>query len=57
MRDEIGLSCNGTASALPLQLAGEGWGGGAQRKFGMRGESPHPPRSIVRVDLPRKRER
>jgi hypothetical protein len=50
------MSCNGTGSALPLPPAGEGWGG-AQREFSVRGESPHPPRSIERVDLPRKRER
>jgi hypothetical protein len=44
------------APPLPL-FAGEGWGGGAQRECGVRGESPHPPRSYERVGLPRKRER
>jgi hypothetical protein len=47
----------GARSSPSPALAGEGWGGGARRECGVRGESPHPPRSIERVGLPRKRER
>src|SRR6267378_3643609 len=34
---------------LPLPLAGEGWGGGAQREYSASGESPHPPRSASAI--------
>ncbi|PDT65933.1 hypothetical protein CO683_29625 [Bradyrhizobium ottawaense] len=41
--------------ALPLPLAGEGWGGGVSATgHSLGGESPHP---ALRADLPRKRER
>ena len=48
--------------ALPLPLAGEGRGGSSLND-GIRGESPHPPRSArhpqseLRSSRPRKRER
>ena len=46
-------------SALPLPLAGEGWGGGTASEVDVVWQAvfPHPPRSIERVDLPRRRER
>ena len=65
-------TCTG-GGALPLPLAGEGWGGGASAKRDLRVDSPfpHPPRSGAQLRcrarrpsgqargqaLPRKRER
>jgi hypothetical protein len=52
--------CSRNGSALPLPLAGEGWGGGANYATDLaRIEFPHPTHSAAaeRVDLPRKRER
>ncbi|RXT51581.1 hypothetical protein B5V03_05120 [Bradyrhizobium betae] len=44
-----------SGGALPLPLAGEGWGGGLSAgRESPRGENPHPP---LRGDLSRKRER
>src|ERR1700738_3660563 len=39
----------GGGGALPLPLAGEGWGGGAQREYSASGESPPPPRSASAI--------
>ncbi|QAU40209.1 hypothetical protein XH86_22965 [Bradyrhizobium guangdongense] len=43
-----------TDGALPLPLAGEGWGGGLSTARTPKRKSPHP---ALRADLPRKRER
>jgi hypothetical protein len=45
--------------ALPLPLAGEGWGGGVSASHTDRVEGASPTRieSSMRSDLPRKRER
>nr|AWM10480.1 hypothetical protein CIT39_31250 [Bradyrhizobium symbiodeficiens]QDF41099.1 hypothetical protein FJN17_27925 [Bradyrhizobium symbiodeficiens] len=50
-----GPSRSPSGGALPLPLAGEGWGEGAST-LGQppRGESPHP---ALRADLSRERER
>ncbi|RZM91318.1 hypothetical protein CWO91_41425, partial [Bradyrhizobium genosp. SA-3] len=51
-RDEIRLVCC-TEGALPLPLAGEGWGEGVSAMGqSPRGESPHP---ALRADLSRER--
>ncbi|RXG94697.1 hypothetical protein EAS61_19565 [Bradyrhizobium zhanjiangense] len=51
-RDEIRLVCC-TEGALPLPLAGEGWGEGVSTMGqSLRGESPHP---ALRRPLPRAR--
>ncbi|MGY4499727.1 putative oxygen-independent coproporphyrinogen III oxidase [Bradyrhizobium sp. GM24.11] len=50
-----GVSLRQIDGALPLPLAGEGWGEGVSAKGqSPRGESPHP---ALRADLSRKRER
>jgi hypothetical protein len=48
----LGLASLRAIGALPLPLAGEGWGGGTTCT-----NFPHPLRPYVRGDLPRKRER
>ncbi|RTE94585.1 hypothetical protein D6B98_01915 [Bradyrhizobium sp. LVM 105] len=48
-------SAAANAGALPLPLAGEGWGEGASAMGqSLSGENPHP---ALRADLSRKRER
>ncbi|TGN83475.1 hypothetical protein EOW77_0024565 [Bradyrhizobium yuanmingense] len=52
-RSGSGSCCAG--GALPLSLAGEGWGEGVSAKGqSPRGKNPHP---ALRADLSRKRER
>ncbi|QAU47831.1 hypothetical protein EAS56_10980 [Bradyrhizobium guangzhouense] len=42
----MGARCGSIGSALPLPLAGEGWGEGASAMGqSPRGKNPHPPRS------------
>src|SRR6188768_3551210 len=53
----VEISRRQTGTALPLPLAGEGWGGGASASgFSMLREPP-PAALFERVGLPRKRER
>jgi hypothetical protein len=57
--DEIRSNGDREGTALPLPLAGEGWGGGAAPIHAVRVERVPPPAShhSMRCDLPRKRER
>jgi hypothetical protein len=48
---------SGFSVALPLPLAGEGWGGGASTKRAVQVDRFSPTRRASRADLPRKRER
>jgi len=52
--DENSSSYGRGVTALPLPLAGEGWGGGLSASHL---EEKAPTRRASRVDLPRKRER
>ncbi|MGY3614778.1 hypothetical protein ACVJGD_000974 [Bradyrhizobium sp. USDA 10063] len=44
-------------AALPLPLAGEGWGGGISAMGLFVGREPSPAALFERIDLPRKRGR